>query len=757
MSAKDEEFLQSLRETFAVEAHEHLEAISKGLLELEKSPPEADRKRLVETIFRAAHSLKGAARAVNFHDIELICQSLEDSFAVWKRSGEVPSRQALDAVHHTLDTVTGLVTGQGRVSPPAIVPAASSPPVVSVAPIASVASVPPSEQIPAATPPAELLTREKSAVADTVRISVIKLDTLLLEAEEMLTAKLAVSQRAADLRQLVTRLEIWAKEWAGIQPEVRTVRQALDRPNGNSAELAGARRLMEFVEWNHDYFRTLEGKVTGLWRATEQECSMVGKLVDELLEDSKKMLMLPFSTQSAFFSKMVRDLCRDQEKEADLVIRGEEVEVDKRILEEMKDPLVHILRNCIDHGIELPAERQRRGKPARATITLAVSAINGSKIELVVSDDGAGIDTAKVRDAAVRRGLISGENASHLSEAEAQALIFKSDISTSPIITQLSGRGLGLAIVREKTEKLGGRVVVQSRIGEGTTFRIDLPVTLATFRGTCVEVNNRLFIVPTTSVERVTRFRADNVRTVEGRETLALDGRPVSLVRLAEVLELPPPERLPEEPERRPVVLLGSADQRMAFAVDAVLDEQEVLVKQLGKPLSRVRNISGATILGSGRVVPVLNVADLLKSARRVGGVARPAAKGGRSAEGLATKKSILVAEDSITSRMLLKGILEGAGYSVKTAVDGMDAFTLLRAERFDLVVSDVEMPRLNGFDLTARIRADRKLAETPVILVTALASREDRERGIDVGANAYLVKSSFDQSNLLETVRQLA
>jgi len=757
MSAKDDEFLKSLQETFAIEAHEHVEVISTGLLELEKSPPEADRKRLVETVFRAAHSLKGAARAVNFNDIELICQSLEDTFALWKRSGEVPSRETLDAVHHTLDTVTGLMTGQGPSSPQPTTPARPVPPTVSVVPAPAESSAAPPPEVSAPLPAAGLPVREKSAVTETVRISVAKLDARLLEAEEMLMAKLAVSQRAADLRELVARLETWTKEWAAVQPEVRTVRQALERPAGNSATLTGARRLMEFVEWNHDYLRTLESKVNALWKATEQDRSMVGKLVDDLLEDSKKMLMLPLSTQSAFFSRMVRDLCRDQEKEAELVIRGEEVEVDKRILEEMKDPLVHILRNCIDHGIEPPAERRRRGKPARATITLAVSAIDGGKIELLVSDDGAGIDAAKVCEAAVRRGVISRENASQLTEADAQALIFKSDISTSPIITQLSGRGLGLAIVREKTERLGGRVVVQSRLGEGTTFRIALPVTLATFRGTCVEVDHRLFILPTTSVERVTRFRAEDVRTVEGRETLALDGRPVALVRLAEVLELPLPERPPEEPERRPVVLLGAADQRMAFAVDAVLEEQEVLVKQLGKPLSRVRNISGATILGSGRVVPVLNVADLLKSARRVARTARPAARNGRPAQAAAVAKSILVAEDSITSRMLLKGILEGAGYSVKTAVDGMEAFTLLRAERFDLVVSDVEMPRLNGFDLTARIRADRKLAEMPVILVTALASREDRERGIDVGANAYLVKSSFDQSNLLETVRQLA
>ncbi len=224
------------------------------------------------------------------------------------------------------------------------------------------------------------------------------------------------------------------------------------------------------------------------------------------------------------------------------------------------------------------------------------------------------------------------------------------------------------------------------------------------------------------------------------------------LVQLADVLELPQVERRDAPADGAPVLILGQGDARVAFAVDAVLDEQEVLVKPLRKPLSRVRNVAAATVLGSGRVAPILNVADLLKSASRSGaGSARAAA-----VTKPAAASAILVAEDSITSRMLIKNILESAGYTVKTAVDGMEAYTLLRAEKFDLVVSDVEMPRLNGFDLTAKIRADAKLAEIPVVLVTALETREDRERGVDAGANAYLVKSGFDQSNLLETVRRL-
>ena len=737
MSAEEDEFLKSLRATFKVEAGEHLQAIATGLLELERATGEEEQRRLIETVFRAAHSLKGAARAVNFNEIELICQSLEDTFAAWKRRESAPSPQSLDTVHRALDAVTRIIATPAQAPTPAPPPRRA--------------------EMPAQPPPAprsESAIVEKSISGDTVRIAVSKLDARLLEAEEMLAAKLAAGQRATDLRELSRQFDAWTKEWATVQPEVRAIRQTLERQGAGVAAHPGLRRVVDFFEWNHDYLRSLEGKVAALSRTADQDRLVVGKLVDDLLEDSKKLLMLPLATQAPFFQKLVRDLCRDQGKEADLVIRGEEVEIDKRILEEMKDPLIHILRNCVDHGLESPAERRRLGKPSRATIALTVLPVNGSKVELLVSDDGAGIDPAKVRDAAMKHGFISQEEAGRLGEAETLALIFQADVSTSPIITQLSGRGLGLAIVREKTEKLGGRVSVESSRGLGTRMRITLPVTLATFRGILVETADRLFVVPTANVERVARFQPKDVQTVEGRETLSLNDRVVSLVRLAEILELPPPDRPVDEPPSRPVVILGSGDQRVAFAVDAVLDEQEVLVKPLIKPLSRVRNIAGATILGSGRIAPILNVTDLLKSARKVGGVA-PAASKAQPAK--ATAKSILVAEDSITSRMLLKGILESAGYKVKTAVDGMEAFTILRAERFDLVVSDVEMPRLNGFDLTARIRADRKLAELPVVLVTALESREDRERGIDVGANAYLIKSSFDQSNLLEAVRRLA
>jgi two-component system, chemotaxis family, sensor kinase CheA len=706
----DEEFLRALRATFKVEAAEHLQALGTGLLELEKTADPAAQLVIIETVFRAAHSLKGAARAINFVDIEALCQALEELFAAWKRRESLPNPSTLDGAHGILDTMTQALA------------------VTAAADRATQPPQPPELPLPTARPPVPALTGE----TETVRIAVSSLDERLLEAEEMLAAKGAGDQRVSELGALAGQFAQWRKEWARIQPRRRSV---LD-PG-----------VADFRDWNHDYLRVLEEKVTALRRTAEQDRLHVAKLVDDLLTNSKKLLMLPLATQSALLAKLVRDLTRDQGKDAELTIRGEEITIDKRILEELKDPLIHLLRNCVDHGIETPEQRRRVGKPARATITVAVAPVNGNQVEISVSDDGAGIDVAQVRAAAARRGLAAPD-----AEAAALALVFETEVSTSPMITQLSGRGLGLAIVREKAEKLGGRVGIESRRGVGTTIRMTVPLTLATFRGVLIECAQRLFIVPTVQVERVVRFTTQEVQTVEGRRTLALNGRAVALVDLAEVLQLPQVANKADRPEATPVLILGTGEQRVAFAVDAVRDEREVLVKRLGKPLSRVRNIAGATVLGSGELAPILNVPDLLKSARTAGGARRAPAE-----PAAAPTKRILIVEDSITSRMLLKGILESAGYDVKTAVDGIDAFTTLRAERFDGVVSDVEMPRMNGFDLTARIRADRALAQLPVVLVTALESREDRERGIDVGANAYLVKSSLDQSNLLEALRRLA
>jgi two-component system chemotaxis sensor kinase CheA len=767
MVEKDEDFLKRLLATFKIEAQEHVNAISAGLIELEKSSGAEKQMEVVETVFREAHSLKGAARAVNQTAIETVCQSLESIFAAWKRREAIPSPALFDALHETVDSLEKLLVsleGRGPAAEPFEISAlihrlesAAEGNVIGER-RAGAGDQGGESGRPPGPAPQPVTAEPRTVTPDTVRISIAKLDSLLPQAEELLAAKLTARQRAAELREINARLVEWKKEWAKIRPDVRVIQQSFERNgkrNGQGEKNSHTMKLLDFLERNETHIKAVESRLADLAKSAEHDHRSLGGMVDNLLEDMKKVLMLPFSSLLQLFPKLVRDLSRDRGKEVELVIHGEEIEVDRRVLEGVKDPLIHVIRNCIDHGIEKPEERGRKKKPPRGTVTIAVAQKDGSRVEILVSDDGSGVDVAKVRVAAVKLGVVSQEEAEKMGEEEALSLIFRSGVSTSPMITDLSGRGLGLAVVREKTEKLGGFVALETRGDMGTTIRMVLPLTLATFRGMLVGVEGRLFVIPTTSVERALRVKKEEIQTVENRETIQVDQQAVALVRLGEVLELPGKNPRGDSAEHLQGVVLGSAERRIAFVVDEILNEQEVLVKTLGKQLSRVRNIAGATVLGAGQVVPILNVPDLMKSAVRAQGTAvKPAAVPQET--GQATRKSVLVVEDSITARALVKNILEAAGYEVSTAVDGVDGFTQLRSGQFDMVLSDVDMPRMSGFDLTAKIRADKMLSALPVVLVTALESREDRERGIDVGANAYIVKSSFDQSNLLEVIRRL-
>ncbi|MBT4497179.1 MAG: response regulator [Gemmatimonadetes bacterium] len=612
---------------------------------------------------------------------------------------------------------------------------------------------PPDPSPPSLSIPLESATLSGKGATETIRISAAKLDALLRQVEEMLSAKLTASQRAADLKGLNGMLARWKKEWARAATEVRAVRQALKSEREEEGQMRGAPQmdsLLEFMDWNGGQIGLLEDELRTLATASERDRREVGGMVDQLLEEMKQVLMHPFATFAEGFPRMVREIAREQGKEVELTLEGEKMEIDRRILEEMKDPLIHLLRNAVDHGIEVPEVREQKGKPRRGKVTVALSQVSGSRVEMLIADDGAGIDLEEMKKVAAERGIVSTEQAKALGDEEALALIYQADVSTSRFITDISGRGLGMAIVREKVEGLGGSLLVENRPGEGTAFRLLLPLSLANFRGVLVEAAGQIFIIPTANVEQVVRVSREEIRTVENRETISLNGSAVSLVRLADLLELSRSGQDADAAALLPVLVLGKGAERIAFEVERVISEQVVLVKGLGPQLSRVQNVAGATVLGTGQVVSILNATDLLKSAVKGSGApVRPAA--GSVAEG--GGNAVLVAEDSITSRMLLKNILEAAGYRVKTAVDGLEALTELKAEPYDLVVSDVEMPRMDGFKLTESIRANKKLGELPVVLVTALASREHRERGIDVGANAYIVKSSFDQSNLLETV----
>jgi two-component system chemotaxis sensor kinase CheA len=761
---KDEAFLKRLLATFKAEAAEHIAAISTGLVELEKASSAEVQAGIIEAVFREAHSMKGAARAVNLTQVEAVCQSFEGVLAALKRKEIAPEGEIPDLLHRTvnllgellaalreedgliekkeirdlrrdLDDTTRKAHREKRTRTNEENPADYSP-------LLRGGNQPLSAPAPGTF----------QATAETVRVAKQKLDSILFQTEELLSIKQAAGQRAGELREIVAIVSGLKKDLAGTRPEIRTVvgkekkKEAIKTP---SDEVMG--KHLDFLASSRDQVSRLEDALCVLGRALENDRRSIAGMIDGLLDDVKTISMLPFSSLLEIMPKVVRDLAHDRGKEAVFRTSGAEIEIDRRILDEMREPLIHLVRNCVDHGIENPEERIAKKKTPVGTVRIDVVQREGKSVEVFVSDDGAGINVSEIGRSAVRLGILSKEEADRMDEPRLLRLIFFSGMTTSPIITDISGRGLGLAIVQERVEKLGGAVFCETAVEKGVSFRILLPLTLATFRGLVVHTEDRQVVVPLTGLDRTIRVKQDDIKTVENKETITLGGQTIPLVPLRAVLELTRKEKRGIKAGTVQAVVLGTAEHRIAFTVDAILHEQEVLVKNLGRQLVRVRNITGATVLGTGQVVPVLNVPDLLKSAVKV---SVPAEEPLVAEE--TEKKSILVVEDSITARALLKNILESAGYDVKSAVDGLDAYTMLRAEDFGLVVSDVDMPRMNGFELTTKIRSDKRLAELPVILVTALDSREDRERGIDVGANAYIVKSSFDQSNLLEVIKRL-
>ena len=752
----DAGFLKKLTATFLVEAREHVQTLGTGLLELEQAASRDAQLPLVETVFRELHSLKGAARSVNAGQIERLCQTLEGTFGDLKTGQCECSTEILDRLHQGVTVLGQLMdaleagesNGESRVE-------WKTPRSKIGVPASNAEDDPPIHNPQPAVP-------NQNSAADTIRIATTKLDAIFVQAEEMLGVKLAQAERTFQLRTLAGLVAERDRLWRETLPLVRNLRQKMearvDAP-GRGADTRSVlpelpTRLLALLDRDREHAEAVSIQVADLVRTMADDQRRFDTVADRLLEDVKNALMQPFEATLAGFPKMVRDMAKDAGKEIDFHLSGTDIEIDKRILEKIKDPLLHVARNSVDHGIELPAERSRRGKASRGSLTLAISQAGG-KVEITVSDDGAGMDVAAVKAAAVKAGSITAEAAAALRDQDAWQLVFGSGVSTSQQVTTVSGRGLGMAIVQEGVAKLGGTVSIESTPGVGTTVRIVLPLTLATLRGTLVRAANREFIIPTANVARVARVMRASIKHVENRDCICLDGTMLALIRLADVLGLVSDPTAGGNAAALTVLVLEHGPTRIAFAVEQVIGEQEVLAKPLGRLLPRVQNLAGGTVFGTGRVVPILSVPDLLQSAvgcaRTTGLEAGPDA-----AAETARARRLLVADDSITARTLLQSILESSGYSVKTAPDGAAAFDLARTEPFDLVVSDVEMPRMDGFELTKRVRAEPALGQLPVVLVTSRDADEDRERGLDAGANAYIVKSSFDQSNLLDVIGTL-
>ena len=757
MGKKEEIFLKRIQATFRIEAQEHLLAFSSGLIELEKTQPKERVDEITETMFREIHSLKGAARSVNQTDAESVCQTLESVFSALKRNEISLSPSCIGLFYRTVDCLTKIIAPAGTdqtiadrqiekkliqqlkemVAGKLSENSEKAEHIKEIQPVATAKVSLTEIDLPAGTSPES---------DESVRIRISKLAPLLLIAEELIQRKNMLNHNIIEFIKINNEIVEFMSEfyrWKGHQSNIYST------------------LWNTWIKESDFRFKRLENRIAAVTSLVRLSQNNFNGLIDNHIDAIKQLIMLPVSSIVEIFPGMVREIAKDQNKEIEFIIKGTELEIDRRILEELKDPLIHLIRNSIDHGIGKPNERVLQNKPVRGNITLDFAAKDNGYVVITLSDDGNGIDKEDLLKAAIKSGILSDESAGKLETEDVMNLIYKSGVSTSPIITNFSGRGLGLAIVHEKIAKLNGEISLETEVNSGTTVRILLPITIATFRGIMVKVEGFIFMLPTMNVELVMKVEQEEIKTVEYHETLLIDNQIISVLDLGETLGLSEhkyagrgkiEQGSPSSKQIR-IIVLFSAEHRIAFKVDEIVDEQQVLVKGLGKLLHRVKNISGAAILDSGKVIPVLNITDLMKSAIRITGRNQ-----GRPDEKKSVIKTgkILVVEDSITSRTMLKNILETSGYKVVTAIDGLEGFTKARSGEFDLILSDVDMPVINGFELTAKIREDLRLNKLPVILLTSLESREDREHGIEVGADAYILKSSFDQGCLLEVIKKL-
>jgi len=710
----DEQFRQRLRAIFNEEAREHLVQIEAGLVALEQEGEqqrEPQRGASIERIFKALHTLKGAARTVDELALERLCHALESVLAAVREGRRQPSAEQFDRLHQAAAAARRIVDAPGpRSSKVATMLAAQ------LEAVERQLAAQPGEAPPAAPVPEAVRDQEPDGDAGgRIRVHGSSIDAIRAQAEALLPVELK-------LRHHVEQLHALAADMAAARREGEAGAEGRD---GMRFELACARLA------------------AGLARTGEDMHAVRARLFEAALETA----LVPFDAALDELPGLVRNLARGRGKQVRLETRGTGVGIDRRVLGVVREALIHLVTNAVDHGIESPALRGGAGKDPVGRIEIAVTQRDARTVAVRVSDDGAGIDAGEVAQAAARRLGLDDAALAQMSEQQRLQLVLRAGVSTRSEVTPVSGRGIGLAIVADKVFEAGGQVVVGTTPGAGASFELLLPVGIASLRALVIELGGARFALPLSGLESVRSAAQAAIRTVEGRETVLVGGQVLPLLRLAALFGMNQGE---QDAGQGVVIVARSGAQAFAILADAIVAEQDVLPKRLGPLLRRVRYFSGAAQLGDGTLAPVIALEDI---ARR-GLVDAGAAPAGKVAG--AGAKRVLVVEDSVTSRLLLKHILEGAGCIVDTAVDGLDALSRLRGARYDAVVSDVEMPNMDGLALTAAIRANPRIAELPVILVTSLQTPQQREAGLNAGADAYFTKGAFDQDRLLATVRRI-
>ncbi len=736
---------EELREIYKDASEERLQKMEAGLHHLRSYPED---EAILEELLREAHSLKGDSRSVGIENVVTLTHQFEEILLRIKHRDIFFTPQLSDRLYQGLDAISLLVqeavTGQPSGIDTGVIlniltEPVSFPKIQEFQPVSpefsSLSTIPvqpttDADDLPSSTP--EEIAQPYHI--DSIRVQTQHLDALMAQAEELTMTKIAIAHVAAEIEQMASLWEEWK---------------------------ATSNRGKNFGSSSSDtnpYTERLEKIINSLRTSTQENSTKLDIITGELREKIRTLRLLPLSTVFKFLRRTVRDLAREQSKQVELIIEGEEITADKRILEEIKDSLLHMVRNAIDHGLETPGEREQLGKSPVGTIKVK-GYQTGNNIVIEITDDGRGLDIEKIQKTAINRGLYQPEELALMTSSQILSLILAPGFSTRTFITEISGRGIGLDVVRTNVERLQGNIQIESTPGQGCTFRIQLSTTLATTNALLVEVQGIVHALPVEFVQRTLIISPEEIFTTFGQASINLDGQVIPVANLADLLELsnsPAYVHAAKEQQTsnlQACILLKVGEELAGFLVDRLLDAQEIAIKSQSQLLKRVRNVMGATILGSGEVCMILNPSDLLKSLhlQTTSSVVpiKPKPKNQR-------KRVILLVEDSPPVRIQEKRLLERAGYEVAIAVDGLDGYNQLKTRNFDAVVSDVEMPHLDGFSLTARIRQHPEYQALPIILVTTLASDEDKKRGAEVGANAYIIKGNFNQDILLEILEKI-
>ena len=599
----------------------------------------------------------------------------------------------------------------------------------------------------------------KKSASERIRVEVSQLNTLDSIVGEMLINRISSESHSASFRNAVYNARLQERKLADLRSDLSQFKfhfDSLPTSSGNGTSIQ--KDLDEFInDFNDCGEMTLQvlEELSNLSTGYSDTLSGNNLIVERLQNIVKDMRLVPISTVFSFFPRAVRDMEKELKKEIDLIIEGEESRLDKTLVDQLKSPLLHLIRNAVDHGIESPDIRLEHDKSSQGQLVLAAKE-QADKIIISVQDDGSGIDPDKLKETAIEKGIINRVEAEAMNNDEALYLVCEPGLSTKSVVTDTSGRGVGMDVVRKEIEsEMKGELKIESTIHQGTTFTLSLPLTLSDSQMCLVEASGIYFAIPANSINTTKKVEAKDIMSVANKLAIVIQGEIIPMVYLSDVLGVNQVTGTSTNDEVA-VVVIEHGPQSIAFAVDAFRGVRLMVVKNLGNHLKRVRNIAGTSIMGNGEVAFILHVPDLMASSKDgKRGFSRLSNPEGLPAL-VSAKKKILVVEDSMMTREMERSILESAGYEVDVAVDGVDGLDKLSQNPYDLVITDVEMPRMDGFEFVKTFKESEALRNIPAIIVTTLSSEEEKRKGYEVGAEKYIVKSEFDREILLSGVESL-